>query len=29
MMDWFLRCLDCPVAMVNRVAEMGFQVLPK
>ncbi len=29
MIDWFLRCLDCTVEIVTRIAETGFQVVPK
>jgi putative transposase len=29
MIDWFLQALHCTVAIVSRVAQRGFQVLPK
>ncbi len=29
MIDWFLQCLGCTVDIVSRVAQTGFQVLPK
>jgi putative transposase len=29
MLEWFLRCLDCTIEIVTRIAEPGFQVLPK
>ncbi len=29
MIDWFRHCLGCTVDIVQRLAETGFQVLPK